>query len=245
MVRGHVNAPYFAVPPAVILGLNHHIRPQSQPRVTVAHVPLHALLPNIPATQLWPLPDPMMYREPQPCWSCRTESPLTEDLEGDRQGGHEERTRKAYPATASKDMCRGHTGRKCVEHHLLQHSQTCRRICREDIWGVPQDSIQVHVGKTWGALHATAPTDSPGGRAGSETMRGGHAGRTTHKPEERDLCQRQLHPGFPRARITAEDVQDYSESVEHAQAPRCLQLLLRRRGSRGDQSGGHMVSWVT
>lgn len=76
-------------------------------------------------------------------------------------------------------------------------------------------------------------------------MRGGHEGSTTLEPEERDLCQRQLHPGLPRACITAKNVQDQGESVEHTQAPRSLQLFLRRWGSGRDQSGGHMVSWVT
>lgn len=56
-----------SIPPAMILGFSHYIRPQSQPHVTMARVPLHVpLVPNIPATHLWPLPDPMMYREPQP-----------------------------------------------------------------------------------------------------------------------------------------------------------------------------------
>lgn len=97
-VRGPMNSPYLAVPSAVILGLSHHIRPQLQPCVTVTRVPLHApLLPNIFDTHLWLLPDPMMYLEPQPWWSCCAESPLTEDLEGDRQGRRKSRTHREHP----------------------------------------------------------------------------------------------------------------------------------------------------
>lgn len=42
-------------------------------------------------------------------------------------------------------------------------------------------------------------------------------------PEHLHLCQCQLQPSLPRARMTAEDVQDYRQPVEHGNAPRSLQ----------------------
>lgn len=180
-----MNSPYLAVPPAVIPGLSHHIRLQSQPRMTMAYVPLHVLLlPNIPSTHLWPLPDPMMYREPQPCWSCCPESLLTEDLEGDRWGGHEGRTgHRENPCPSVQGYVQRTCGEGTVESttcHLLQHPQSLERTCREDMWGVPKDMWRGHVEST-----TCCSTHRLAGRADSENMRGGHAGNITHEAEKR------------------------------------------------------------
>lgn len=93
-------------------------------------------------------------------------------------------------------------GSTCCSIHRHPGGHT-GRTCRDDIQGVPRNSIQGHVGST-----TCCSTHRLSGRAGGENMKGGHAGSTTREPEERDLCQRQLHPGLPRARVTAEDVQD-------------------------------------
>lgn len=182
-----MNSPYLTVPPAVIPGLSHHIRLQSQPSMTMAYVPLHVpLLPNIPSTHLWPLPDPMMYREPQPCWSCCPESLLTEDLEGDRWGGHEGRTgHRENPChsvqgyvqrTCGEELRRAPATCCSIHSHLRGHAG---RTCREDMWGVPKDMWRGHVGST-----TCCSTHRLAGRAGGENMKGGHEGNITREPEE-------------------------------------------------------------
>lgn len=125
-------------------------------------VPLHVcLLPNISASHLWPLPDPMMYLEPQPCWSCCVESLLTEDLEGDRQGRHEGKTHKEHPCHSIQGNVEGTT---CCNIHRHAGGYA-ERTCRADNQGVPHDSIQGRVGST-----TCCSTHRLAGRAGGEKM---------------------------------------------------------------------------
>lgn len=49
-------------------------------------------------------------------------------------------------------------------------------------------------------------------------------------PQEGQLCQCHLQPGFTCTRIAAEDVKHHGEAIQHLHAPCRLQLLLQQEG---------------